>query len=87
MDSSTNSTLYLSWGPTILWGFVWYFIPAVASAYFAFKDASKQRALALNIPPLVWVLLCIPSGVLGLLAYWLMHYSSLAKSSTHDEKL
>lgn len=84
MDSSTDSTLYFSWAPTIWWGFVWYFIPAIASAYFAFKDASRQKALALNIPPVVWALVCIPTGVLGLLAYWLMHHSSLAKSEPHQ---
>jgi hypothetical protein len=25
--------------------------------------------------------LCIPSGVLGLLAYWVMHHSSLARQA------
>ena len=84
---SNNSTLYLSWAPTIIWGFVWYFIPAAVSAFFVFKDASKRKVLALDIPPYAWALLCIPSGIFGLLAYWLMHLSSLAKTKPADDAL
>ena len=84
---STESALYLSWGPTILWGFVWYVMPAAVAAFFVFKDASKRKVLVLNIPPYAWALLCIPSGIFGLLAYWFMHHSSLAKTKPADDTL
>ena len=74
MDDSASS-IFFSWLPMLLW----YGIPAIASAYFVFKDASKNRNLALGIPPIIWAVFCIPTDVLGLLAYWLMHHSSFSK--------
>lgn len=71
---------FFSWGPMMVAWLFWYVLPAVASAYFAYKDASKREVLALGIPPVVWALVCIPSGVLGLLAYWLMNHSTLVSA-------
>ena len=63
---------------------LFYVVPVVASAYFTYRDASKQKTLALNIPPIFWAIFCVPSGVLGLIAYWVMNHSSLAKNKQHE---
>lgn len=41
------------------------------------RDARRRQWLALRIRPIIWGSMCVVDPVLGLLAYWAIHYSRL----------
>ena len=75
MQEPSTFNIIMSWGP-----FVLYYLPAIIFAFYVYKDAKNRSDLALNVPPVVWGLICIVSGVLGALAYWIMNHSILNPS-------
>ncbi len=42
------------------------------------RDARRREWLVLRIRPIWWAVFCVFNPVLGVLAYWAMHYSRLA---------
>lgn len=73
------SQLFISWAPMSLYWLVWFIIPGFAAAYYVYQDGVKRLPLAMKIHPGWWALFCFISGAWGLLAYWLMHHSTLAQ--------
>lgn len=78
MQETSLLSIMMSWGPFIL-----YYLPALILAYYVHQDAKNKNELALNVPPLAWGLICIVSGVLGALAYWVMNNSNLNPNRDH----
>jgi RsiW-degrading membrane proteinase PrsW (M82 family) len=56
-------------------------------ACYIYRDASNREWAFLGIRPLWWALLTVFSPVMGLLVYWLMHYSRLVQSYTAVGKM
>lgn len=56
-------------------------------AYAVNQDAQRLCRMPSHlflVGPIIWSLLTLVSGVVGLAIYWLVHYSSLASSSQQD---
>jgi len=51
-----------------------------------YRDARRRSWLVLGLGPLWWGAMCVFSAVIGLLAYWLMHYSRLASKVSGSNK-
>ena len=79
------ATTLFTWGPLIVYWIVWLMM-GVASAYYVYQDGIKIMPLKLKVHPGWWALFCLVFSVWGLLAYWVMHHSSLALHE-RDEKL
>ena len=79
MEPSLLSQLFFSWAPMSLYWLIWFIVPGLVAAYYVYQDGIRRMPLALNVKPKWWALFCFVSGAWGLLAYWLMHHSSLAK--------
>jgi hypothetical protein len=85
MEADSLATqMFLSWAPMSLYWLIWFIIPGAAAAYYAWQDGIKRMPLAMGIHPGWWALFCFISGAWGLLAYWVMHHSTLVKSGAGD---
>ena len=87
MEQTSLSQMFFSWVPMILYWLIWFIAPGLVAAYYVNQDGIKRMPLALNVKPKWWVLFCFVSGVWGLLAYWLMHHSSLANKKYPDTNI
>ncbi len=47
---------------------------------FVYRDARTRKWLVLGIKPMWWGLIPVFEPALGILAYWAMHYSTLART-------
>jgi hypothetical protein len=62
---------------------LWWVIIAVVHLAFAaaiFTDASaiaRRRGFSTFVTPVIWALAALVTGPLGVLAYWLVHHSTL----------
>jgi hypothetical protein len=59
------------------WWYILFYTIGLKFAVFIYRDANKNEKLVMNIKPLWWGLLTALDPPLGLLAYWLIHYSKL----------
>jgi hypothetical protein len=68
-------------------GFLFSLAVLAVVAYLAiliYVDAAKRPTRVMGIPPWLWCLLVVVGNVVGLLAYWLIHHSTLAERSHTD---
>lgn len=65
-----------------LWPITWvvYYGFGLLIACYIYRDASHREWAFLGIRPLWWAFLTVISPAMGLLVYWLMHYSRLAQN-------
>ena len=85
MESDSLVTqLLISWAPMSLYWLIWFIVPGAAAAYYAYQDGIKRMPLAMGVHPGWWALFCFVSGAWGILAYWVMHHSSLVKGDTSE---
>ena len=71
--------ILISW-----WWFILYYGTGFVIATFVYKDAKGNSKLALNIKPFWWGVITVFEPPLGLLAYWLIHYSKLNAINTNE---
>lgn len=87
-SNTTNSTAakvsinfaFLSWVFNIL-----YQIVGIIIGVYIYKNAKRRQKLWGNLHPLIWAAIAIVDPALGLLAYWLIHYSKFSKASVDDD--
>jgi len=60
----------------MLWLVAYYGIGLII-ARWVFIDARARSWLAFRIRPVWWAVICVIDPALGILAYWLIHYSRL----------
>lgn len=72
--------LFTAWAPYTIYWIIWFILPGIVAAYYVYQDGIKRMPLALDIHPKWWALFCFVSGAWAILAYWLMHLSSLAEN-------
>jgi hypothetical protein len=71
---------------------LWWLLVLVVSGSFAvavFVDAAavqRNRGYTTLVSPISWSLAVLPFGVLAVLAYWLVHHSSLKPSQPELER-
>ncbi len=75
---SSQFSYYLPW----LWWLLYYGIGCLVGRYL-FRDAKSREWVFLRIHPFIWFVLAVFQPVLTVIAYWAIHYSSLAMS--HQE--
>jgi hypothetical protein len=68
--SSMPLSLYMLW-------LVAYYGIGLIIARWVFIDARARSWLAFRIRPVWWAVICVIDPALGILAYWLIHYSRL----------
>lgn len=73
---SLISQLLIAW-----WWYILYYSLSAIFGVFVYRDARSKESLALNIGPGWWGVLVTLQPPLGILTYWLMHYSSLTAGS------
>ena len=73
-------SFFLSWG-----FYIGYYALSIVVSTFVYRDAKKRKNLALNIGPFWWAVITVLEAPLGVLAYWVMHYSSIAKKLNESE--
>lgn len=79
MEQNFFLHVLFSWAPISVYWLICFILPGGVSAYYVYQDGIKRMPLALNVHPGWWALICFSSSVWGLLAYWIMQHSSLAK--------
>ena len=72
----TFSYMLFSWGVWIA-----YYLAGIIIGVFVYRDAKKREILALNIKPFWWAVITVIEPPLGVLAYWIIHYSSITKQT------
>ncbi|MCU7829731.1 MAG: hypothetical protein KZQ85_11755 [Candidatus Thiodiazotropha sp. (ex Myrtea sp. 'scaly one' KF741663)] len=60
------------------WLYILYYAVGVVFAVFIYRDAKKVKKLVLNIGPVWWGVLAVYEPPLGVLVYWILHYSKLS---------
>ncbi|HED33747.1 MAG TPA: hypothetical protein ENJ08_05945 [Gammaproteobacteria bacterium] len=76
-EPSLITSLIISW-----WWYISYYGFASVFGVFIYRDAKNNNNLALNIKPFWWGVITVLEPPVGLLAYWLIHYSKL-KTKSH----
>jgi hypothetical protein len=71
-----------SWfsGITMVW-YLLYYAVGLVFGIFVYKDAQRREWRTFHIPPFGWGAACLFEPALGSLAYWVLHYSRLARHS------
>ncbi len=67
---------FFSWIPWLF--YVAYYALGIFIGAYVYRDAAKRSSLALNIRPLWWAVMVFLQPPLGVLAYWVIHYSRFA---------
>lgn len=80
MEGELITTMLSAWVPYIFYWLFWFILPGAIAAYFVYQDGRKNMPLALDIHPKWWALFCLIGGFWAVLAYWLMHHSTLVKN-------
>jgi formate hydrogenlyase subunit 3/multisubunit Na+/H+ antiporter MnhD subunit len=65
--------IFIYWALYIATGF--------ACAYYVYQDSIKQNNRPLKIHPYWWAAITLIGGIFAVLVYWVMHHSTLTKSS------
>lgn len=68
------------------WWYILYFLTGVVFGFFVYLDARNKEKLALNIGPIGWSVLVVLQPPLGILTYWLIHYSNLQRDENSSSK-
>jgi hypothetical protein len=58
-----------------------YIIIAAFAAIAVYRDAQRRSDLFLGLHPLWWGAITLIGAITGVAAYWLIHYSSLRRTS------
>jgi hypothetical protein len=74
---------FLSWLPYSIY-FAYYGLGLIIGI-FVYRDASQRNTLAFNIKPFWWGTIVFLEPPLGVLCYWVIHYSTLSDKSNEKE--
>lgn len=75
-NQSLFLTFFFSWGTTMA-----YYAIGVVIAVLIHRDARQRERLAMNIAPVWWGAIAVFDPAVGLLAYWVIHYSSISPAA------
>lgn len=50
-----------------------------------YADARKRQSLVLGLHPIWWAASAFMGSIMGVVAYWFVHYSSFAKADGESE--
>lgn len=59
--------------------YIGYYLAGIVLGIFVYRDAKKQDNLAMGITPIWWAVMTALEAPLGVLAYWIIHHSSLIR--------
>lgn len=77
-----SSAMALFIGPLTLVGFAMTAIVRIGFAVAIHRDATNLGGRLVLVSPLVWALGTLTGGLLAVLAYWILHHSSLSGPET-----
>lgn len=72
------SQFLMSWILMSIYWLVFFIIPGAVAAYYVYQDAVARAPLVSIFTPAGWAFFCFISGAWFLLAYWVMHDSTLS---------
>jgi hypothetical protein len=76
-------TMFFSWGTNLA-----YYAIGIVFAVLIHRDARRRTTLVMNIGPVWWALIAVFDPALGVLAYWVIHYSKISPHATeHDSSV
>ena len=76
---SLLAQMLVSW-----WFYILYYGIGVVIGALVYKDARKNSNLALNIKPIWWGVITFIEPPIGVLAYWVIHYSKLSSQEKNE---
>ena len=73
-----------TWGVFLL---ILYFAFAAYAAVAVYRDATERDDLFLRLHPLWWAAMTVIGSITGVVAYWVLHYSSLRQLNSDQGRL
>lgn len=67
-------------GPISLFYVLLALLTYISTSAIVYKDAQNLGQPALSIQPIIWLGIALSLPIIGMFIYWLMNYSSLAKT-------